>query len=100
MTTEEIAKRIKKLRESKGISAREMSLSIGQSASYINRIETHRMVPSVSVLLDICDYLCISIQEFFSENDEEKDEIQMLLNKLSADELRHVMYLLEDLSKR
>lgn len=100
MTTEEISKRIKRLRESKGISAREMSLSMGQSASYINRIETNRMVPSVSVLLDICDYLDISVQEFFSENEEEKDEIQRLLNKLDSSELKHVMYLLEDLSKR
>ena len=39
MYEELLAERLAKLREEKNISAREMSLSIGQNASYINRIE-------------------------------------------------------------
>ena len=36
------AERIASLRNQKNVSAREMSLAIGQNASYINRIENHR----------------------------------------------------------
>ena len=34
-----IAKRVSQLRMQKGVSARDMSLSLGQSESYINKIE-------------------------------------------------------------
>ena len=37
---ERFSKRLIQLRMQKGVSAREMSLSIGQNASYINNIET------------------------------------------------------------
>ena len=43
------AKRLTELRLQKGVSARDMSLSIGQSASYINRIENKQMLPSMMV---------------------------------------------------
>ena len=39
MYEKEFSKRLCELRLEKGVSAREMSLSLGQSASYINRIE-------------------------------------------------------------
>lgn len=39
MYEELVAKRLAFLRTAKGVSAREMSLDIGQNASYINRIE-------------------------------------------------------------
>ena len=39
MYEEQIAKRLALLRTAKGVSAREMSLDIGQNSSYINRIE-------------------------------------------------------------
>ncbi|WP_337928083.1 helix-turn-helix transcriptional regulator, partial [Anaerotignum lactatifermentans] len=39
--------RLSKLRSQKNVSARDMSLSIGQSENYINSIENKRMLPSM-----------------------------------------------------
>lgn len=38
--------RLTALRIQKGVSARDMSLSLGQSESYINKIENKRTLPS------------------------------------------------------
>ena len=57
--------RISELRIQKGVSARDMSLSLGQSESYINKIENKRTLPSMTGFFYICDYLNITPQEFF-----------------------------------
>lgn len=62
-----IGERIAELRYKKNISARDMSLSLGQNQNYINSIENKKTLPSVPMLLYICDYLHISPAEFFSE---------------------------------
>ena len=59
------ALRISKLRTQKGVSARDMSLSIGQNAGYINNIETGKALPSMTSFFYICEYLDITPQEFF-----------------------------------
>lgn len=41
------AERLSKLRSQKNVSAREMSLAIGQNESYINRIENNLAFPSM-----------------------------------------------------
>ena len=56
--------RISELRTQKGVSARDMSLSLGQSESYINKIENKRTLPSMTGFFYICDYLNITPQEF------------------------------------
>ena len=43
-----IAKRVTQLRLKKGVSARSMSLSIGQNPVYINNIESGKALPSLS----------------------------------------------------
>jgi len=65
MYEKEFSKRLCELRLEKGVSAREMSLSLGQSASYINRIENGKMLPSMGGFFKICDYLSITPQSFF-----------------------------------
>ena len=67
---ERFSKRLIQLRMQKGVSAREMSLSIGQNASYINNIETGKALPSMNGFFYICEYLNISPQEFFNETAE------------------------------
>ena len=57
--------RIVQLRLQKGVSARDMSLSIGQNESYINQIENRKTLPSLPVLFYICDYFHITPQQFF-----------------------------------
>lgn len=46
--TKWFAERLSQLRMEKGVSARDMSLSLGQSASYINKIENRRSLPSIA----------------------------------------------------
>lgn len=57
--------RLIKLRMKKGVSAREMSLSIGQSKGYVAQIERKHNLPSMTVFFFICDYLNITPKEFF-----------------------------------
>jgi len=57
--------RITELRMAKGVSAREMSLSVGQGAAYIHNIENRKAMPSMRGFFHICEYLNISPNDFF-----------------------------------
>ena len=57
--------RLAALRMRKNVSAREMSLAIGQNPSYINRIENRLTLPSMQVFFYICEYLGVTPAEFF-----------------------------------
>ena len=59
------ADRLAELRLRKNVSAREMSLAIGQNPSYINRIENRLSFPSMQVFFYICEYLGVTPAEFF-----------------------------------
>lgn len=79
------AERIAALRNKKNVSAREMSLAIGQNESYINRIENKRAFPSMQCFFYICEYLNITPKEFFDDqanhvitNSEIVDELKTL----------------------
>ena len=62
---ETFASRLTSLREQKKVSAREMSLDLGQNGSYINQIENRKAFPSMQCFFYICDYLQISPAAFF-----------------------------------
>ena len=66
MEKEQFARRMSQLRQAKGVSARDMSLSLGQSAGYINNIENGVNLPSMAMFFYICDYLEVTPEEFFS----------------------------------
>ena len=55
MYEEDFPIRLAKLRAQKGVSARDMSLSIGQNAGYINNIENGKALPSMSSYNFICE---------------------------------------------
>ena len=65
MEREDFCRRLTQLRISKGVSARDMSLSIGQSPNYINGIEGGKNYPSMETFFYICDYFGITPKEFF-----------------------------------
>lgn len=65
MYEKEFSKRLSQLRIRRNVSAREMSLSLGQNSSYINHIENGQTLPSMRGFFYICDYLGISPSEFF-----------------------------------
>lgn len=62
------SERLIKLRMTKGVSARKMSLDIGQSKGYIAQIESKASLPSMMTFHYICDYLGISPRDFFDED--------------------------------
>ena len=68
MTKEEFALRLAKLRQARSVSARDMSLSMGQSPSYISSIENGSAFPSMTGFFYICDYLHVTLGEFFAED--------------------------------
>ena len=65
MEQSDFIRRLVELRMNKGVSAREMSLSIGQAPSYINNIETGVNFPSMTAFFYSCDFLGVTPSEFF-----------------------------------
>ncbi len=97
-----IKKRIYQLRTAKGVSAREMSLTIGQNVNYINGVENGRTSPSVQGLFYICDYFNITPQVFFSDttNPAQTDKLTKKIATLSQSDLQLVTDLVDRLSRR
>ena len=62
-----VCERVGTLRDQKGISARDMSLTIGQSAGYINNIENKHNAPSMKGFFYICEFFQIDPKDFFDD---------------------------------
>jgi transcriptional regulator with XRE-family HTH domain len=96
------ANRISKLRTTKGVSARDMSLSIGQSEGYIGQIERKHNLPSMSAFLCLCEYLGITPKEFFDDVIEAPAVFLELMNNskdLNEEQLRNINNIVKDLKK-
>lgn len=92
--------RLAQLRTKKGVAARDISLSIGQNAGYINNIETGKALPSMSSFFFICDYLNISPREFFDADSKALAELRSLienLKQLDEQQLKNIILLVKGL---
>lgn len=76
------ALRLTQLRMQAGISARDMSLSMGQSQGYINKIENLQNLPSMAGFFYICDYLNVTPMDFFDENCRNPVKLKELMEKM------------------
>lgn len=74
--------RLAQLRNNKGVSARDMSLSIGQNHAYINNIENGKALPSMAVFFYICEYLDITPADFFDMDSENPVKLRGLIKNL------------------
>ena len=74
--------RLAALRAKKNVSAREMSLALGQNESYINRIENHLAYPSMQCFFYICDYLGVSPSEFFDDRKSDPTKLREVYENL------------------
>lgn len=94
--------RLTQLRIQKGVSARDMSLSLGQSESYINKIENRHTLPSFTGFLYICEYFNLSPQEFFCDNavPQKTRELLSELEKLSPSQTEHILAIVQDLNSK
>jgi transcriptional regulator with XRE-family HTH domain len=88
-----VPERITQLRQTKGVSAREMSLSIGQNMNYINHIENRKTEPSLTVFYYICDFFGITPREFFDDGNRQPARLNELMEnvkQLDENELLHL----------
>lgn len=94
MDKEAFNKRFVELRMKKGVSARDMSLSIGQSAGYINNIENGVNYPSMELFFYICDYLGVTPKEFFDTDAANPGKARELLDAASRLDREHLDHLI------
>lgn len=102
MDVQDFALRLARLREKKGVSARDMSLSIGQNAGYINNIETGKSKPSLEGFFFICEYLDVTPSEFFdmdSTNPSKANELFEIAKRLTSEQLDNLIALAKGLQK-
>ena len=95
-----VAARVAQLRQAKGGSARDMSLSLGQNENYINQIENRKTVPSLQALFYICDFFHITPMEFFDKDNATPETLKALienLKKLDFKALTHLSGIVEEM---
>ena len=102
MTEKDFSLRLAKLREEKGVSARDMSLSMGQNPGYINNIESGKSMPSLSGIFYICEYLGITPKDFFdidAATPSKANELYSIAKGLSNEQLDNLIALAKGLRK-
>ena len=94
--------RLYQLRKQKKISANDMSLKLGHNRNYISDIENGKAYPSMVGLINICDFLGITVSDFFDDRIENPALIRetiTYLRQLSDTQLQHISALAQDLSE-
>jgi len=92
--------RLVKLRMDKGVSQREMSLSMGQSEGYITKIESKVSLPSMTAFFYICEYFGITPKDFFSDEIPFPEIIRNINNnllKMNEEQLAHLAAVIQDI---
>lgn len=96
-----LPQRLTQLRMQKNVSARDMSLSLGQANNYINSIENRKALPSMQSFFYICEYLGVTPQEFFDEGNACPARLRELLDeakRLDDNALGHLLALMRELN--
>ena len=102
MYEENFSNRLYQLRTQKNVSARDMSLSLGQNAGYINSIESGKSFPSMTNFFFICEYLGITPMEFFdfeSTSPQETNKVFADLKLLNNTQFQIIQALINELLK-
>lgn len=102
MYEEMFARRMTQLRMQKGVSARDMSLSLGQNHGYINSIESGKTFPTMTNFFYICEYLHITPKEFFDVDANDPEALRGMvanLKKLDPEEFEALSKIVEGLIK-
>ncbi|MCL1843688.1 MAG: helix-turn-helix domain-containing protein [Defluviitaleaceae bacterium] len=100
--TDFLSNRITQLRTAKGASARDMSLTLGQGAGYINSIENKNSMPSMHVFYFICEYFKISPKDFFDTDSSAPDKLNKLvadMKSLTPEQLDNIARIVHDIKR-
>lgn len=98
----DFADRLRNLRSERNISAREMSIELGQNVNYINYIENGKHMPSMQGFFSICEYLNIKPAEFLNTSEYKilnENSNLAILQKLSDRQLKSVLSMLHEFIK-
>lgn len=94
--------RLNNLRTQKNISARKMSNALDFSQSYLSKVESGEMQPSMDKFFAICVYLGITPAEFFAEDIEKpqaQSELLRLFSQLNEENSEMILSLCRKLVK-
>ena len=98
-----VPERLAKLRALKGVSARDMSLSLGQANNYINNIENKKSLPAMQSFFYICEYLGVTPQEFFDEGyacPQTLLEFMTEAKKLDSKSMEYILGIMKELNSK
>ena len=98
-----VPERLARLRMQKGVSARDMSLSLGQANNYINNIENRKSLPSMQSFFYICEYLGVTPQEFFDEDNTYPALLQAVMDEakyLDPEVTEYFLGIMKELNKK
>ena len=98
-----VPERIAQLRTKKGVSARDMSLSLGQANNYINNIENKKSLPAMQSFFYICEYLGVTPKEFFDDENADPQTLQEFMTeakKLDSKSMEYILGIMKKLNSR
>lgn len=98
-----VPERLAKLRMQKGVSARDMSLSLGQANNYINNVENKKTLPSMQSFFYICEYLGVTPQEFFDEGNPNPTGLNEFITeakKLDSQTMSYILGIMKELNSK
>jgi transcriptional regulator with XRE-family HTH domain len=85
-----VQRRINDLVYSANCSYRQLSLAIGKSENYIQKVISGHIMPTLPVIYDICEYFHISLYDFFNTDVDhviEYNKVNRIIKKASAERL-------------
>ena len=96
--------RLRFLRNERKISAREMSLALGQNETFINKIETGKSSTTIASFLKICEYLQVTPETFFNDSIQnsilDDREILQYIHRLKPLQSEYIIAFLRDLTSK
>ena len=98
-----VPERLAKLRMQKGVSARDMSLSLGPANNYINNVENKKTLPSMQSFFYICEYLGVTPQEFFDEGNPNPTALNEFIaeaKKLDYKAMSYILCIMKELNSK
>ena len=90
-------------RTKKGVSARDMSLSLGQANNYINNIENKKSLPAMQSFFYICEYLGVTPKEFFDDENADPTALREFIQearRLDEKSLEYILGIMKKLNSR
>ena len=94
MEVKEVLTRIGYVRNTKNLSAREVSLRIGMSPQYVAQLESGRIVLTVEKLLQILEVCEFPVERFFSSNIADynvDEELKNLIESLPTNKKKNII---------